>query len=489
MRSLQLRILARKLLGRHFQRVGRLVNGVRGFLWHRFRRIPPKNGRLWYGWGNRVLGLRQISKKSIARTARVFLVGEAVGETEIFEILDQEVPGGVKVFVATGSWHHWTKIRDDRLIFINTTGSLKSVYSEIRQRLRQYVDPGSSEESLEILEWGLGSSLGEKMSRNLVLDVPNARQSSLRSSGGGFGGPGSLTGPVNIVDHTPAGTDWIVGRIGLELAETLNHLGVEALFTSKPVEKAAVFHHLIYLSPWAPKVDSLHTTMVTHVDEGWKMATLEEKIRAGAIPIALSSETARLVGRELGDTTKGNIPFVPLPPMVESNVKPFAVGVFTRVYGDFRKRQFELIVFAKHFNPGEVRFTISGDGWDKQVQTLRRLGFEVEYHSEFSREVHIQLLDSVDAVVYFGWDDGVVGCLDALARGRVVVAPAVGFHLDYNCDNLLFSSNGSDAARVLRDYVASRTQLRNMLAKAKWSNYAESHLGIWDFALTANRRR
>ena len=488
MLSLKIRIFVRKLLGRQLQRVGKLVNGVRGFLWHRFRRTPPKKGRLWYGWGKRILGTSHKSKRGISLTGRVFLVGAELGKTEILEILGQAVSGGIEHFVATGSWDHWTKIRDDRLIFVNTVQPLNGIHSEIRRCLRQYVDPRAPEESLEILEWGLESPLGEKKSKKRSLDAGNAGQSSPRGSGVGFGTPGSLKGPVNIVDHTPAGIDWIVHRIGLELAQSLNDLGVETLVTSEPLEHATVFHHLIYLSPWAPEADSLHTTMVTHVDEGWKMATLDEKIRAGAVPIALSSETARLVGRELGGTTEGNIPFVPVPPMVESNLKPFAVGVFTRVYGDFRKRQFELIVFAKHFAPGEVIFKISGDGWDKQVQTLRRLGFEVAYHTEFSREVHLQLLDSVDAVVYFGWDEGAIGCLDALARGRLVVAPAVGFHLDYNCDNLLFSSNGSDAARVLKEYVTSRNQLREMLAKAGWRNYAEAHLGIWDFALTASHR-
>lgn len=486
--TLELRVLVRKLLGRQLQRAGRLVNGVRGFLWHRFRRTPPKKGRLWYGWGNKILGLSWKSDRGIALTGRVFLVGVAVGKTEILEILDQAVPGGIKVFVATGSWDQWTKIRDDRLIFVNTIQPLKGVHSEVRRCLRQYVGPQALEQSLEILDWGLGPSLGEKKSKNWVLDVGNARQSTPRGSGGGFGTPGSLKGPVNIVDHTSAGIDWIVQRIGLELAESLNRLGVETLVTSKPVERAAVFHHLIYLSPWAPEAASLHTTMVTHVDEGWKMATLGERIRAGAIPIALSSETARLVGRELGDTIEGNIPFVLLPPMVQSNVQPFAVGVFTRAYGDFRKRQFELIDFAKHFEPSEVIFKISGDGWDKQVQTLRRLGFEVSYHSKFSREDHIPLLDSVDAVVYFGWDEGAIGCLDALARGKLVVAPPIGFHLDYNCDNLLFSSNGSDAARALKDKVAGRTVLREMLAKASWSNFAQSHLEIWDWARTARHR-
>lgn len=481
----QLRLKARGLFGPQMQRLGRIVNGISGFLWHRFRTEPPWGSGLWYGWGEIILATGQSKNDNAPLAARFFVASKKLQSSDLAAILHESDRTGVPVFVVTGSWSHWTEVRHDRLIFVSFSQPLADVRSDIYQRLRQYVDLReisitSDDHEFRIRPAGRWkkSLVGKSVDRK---EISQYQEFCLRRRT-----PSSvLSGPVNIVDHTSSNINWIISRLAARLSNSLNELGVETVVTTEPLEHARVIHHLIYLSHGKPVGGSLHSSMLTHVDKSWKMAALRQSVISGVVPIALSSETARLAGQELGDIISGNVPFALIPPLVAPRLNLFTVGIFTRVYGDYRKRQFELVHFGNQFGAGEVAFKIIGDGWEKEVKTLRRKGFEVAYYPNFAHDEYVSHLDSVDAVLYFGWDEGAIGCIDALARGKLVVAPPVGFHLDYNSGNLLFSSNGYESARLLRGHVDHRNQLRRLLLKSSWTSYAESHLEIWDFALTA----
>ena len=92
-----------------------------------------------------------------------------------------------------------------------------------------------------------------------------------------------------------------------------------------------------------------------------------------------------------------------------------------------------ILEVCRHLEARFFKLKIMGAGWGEIVSQLEQLGFEVEYYAEFNREIYKTLMTSLDYWIYYGFDEGAMGYLDALAAGVKTICTPQGYHLDTRC--------------------------------------------------------
>ena len=122
-----------------------------------------------------------------------------------------------------------------------------------------------------------------------------------------------------------------------------------------------------------------------------------------------------------------------------------------------------------------------GAGWDEIVVQIRQMGFEVEYYNEFDKHIYKQLMPSLDYWLYYGFDEGAMGYLDALAAGVKTIATPQGFHLDIE-GGLAFPCNTiEEFVRALKQIQDEKKKISDAVKNWTWENYAKKHLEIWHY--------
>lgn len=429
-------------------------------LWHRSRSVPPARMSMVADTARRYLSF----DKSQPVLYWIPLVSDS--PNSIANSLEQNP----QLIAITHSWSSWMSVRHHRFFHFPETvfyDNRARVEGEIHRLLGREVDliPLEGEAEEVASKSNSGRERSRDSSTNGIDRIRTVKNTALPK--------------VNLVDYEGGG--WILSRIAGNLLDSLLRLGIPAEVSKTPLQDAPIVHHIIYLSARTQPRAILETSMVTHVDKPWKMDLIRKQASLKILPIAMSTESSRIVGQGLNPSITGNIPYAVMPPLVETSISKYTVGVFSRTYRDGRKREFELLAFASRFSPEMIKFRIVGSGWATIVQKLRKSGFEVGWSEGFETSDYIAELDSVDCALYFGWDEGAVGCIDALARGKRVIAPPVGYHLDYASPLLSFAYNGLEASERISSEVEERSSMISSMSTRTWDNYAEAHIDIWRY--------
>ena len=258
---------------------------------------------------------------------------------------------------------------------------------------------------------------------------------------------------------------------------------MQATIVQSPIAGFDVYHYIAFHGVPETLPPGIHTSLVTHVDSKRKEKLLRSQFERGVMPIAMSQETAIEVGRISAGYLAGNAPFVLIPPFVPARDTRLKIGIFSRLYADGRKREWELLRIAKRIPPEGVTFRIIGAGWDEIVMKLSERSFMVDYSDEFDPDDYLKALDSCDVVLYFGWDEGAISCLDALARGTRVIAPPVGFHLDVRNSLIRYAWTADQFADILNSDIATVRENHENIQAMTWEAYADQHVRIWRLML------
>lgn len=284
---------------------------------------------------------------------------------------------------------------------------------------------------------------------------------------------------VRIINYEGGG--WILTKFAQRLKENLISLGVQADIGGIDPD-ADINHHIPY-HPYLPIREFNDTLMITHVDTQQKVELIRRQLKKAKMAICMSKDM-------LGFLEKKGIPREKLcyiNPAHDNNMHPkkYVIGITHRCYDsyDLRKRTTSLLDMLEGVNPIYFKFKIMGAGWQHIVAEMQRRGFEVEYYDDFDYVQYHELMPSLDFYLFFGFDEGSMGYLDALSAGVKTIVTPQGFHLDvengidYSCRTIDQFTN------VLYDLQYEREKRIASVADWTWDNYAKKHVEVWEYIL------
>lgn len=281
---------------------------------------------------------------------------------------------------------------------------------------------------------------------------------------------------INIISNQDG---WIMTKFPACMSEELHRLGVEASVSAE-YDSSADINHSFYLE-YEGRMNAYTTFMITHVMKGRYLAYIKEKTAQGAIGICMSRATRDLL------ISYGIRPdrVCYINPAQDGQIHPrkIVLGFTHRRYKDHRKRETMLLDICKQVNPEVFRFVIMGAGWEDIIAELEQMGFEAEYYPEFDKEKYNELMPNLDYYCYFGFDEGSMGYLDAVAAGIGTIVTPQGYHLDTGCEITYPVTTIDEIIDALHDIENKQQKNRRFAETWTWRNYALKHLELWKYML------
>jgi len=289
-------------------------------------------------------------------------------------------------------------------------------------------------------------------------------------------GDGSMK--INIIYYE---SGWILYKFAKCVYDELSQIGIEVTLSQKFNSNANINHY--FVPNYTDKVDDLTTFMITHVDTSRKVAQIKEQTDKGGIGICMSRDTKNML---IANGIKAN-KLCYINPAQDGQIKPrkIILGFTHRVYGDNRKRERMLLDICKEINPDFFRFIIMGNGWEDIVSEMSSMGFEIEYYPEFDKKKYNELMMQLDYYCYFGFDEGSMGYLDAVAAGVGTIVTPQGYHLDTEYGITYPVSTIDEIIDALHEIENKKKMSLKFLKTWTWKNYALKHLEIWKYMLGA----
>lgn len=273
---------------------------------------------------------------------------------------------------------------------------------------------------------------------------------------------------------------WIFQKFAEKMKAELHKLGYDCTIADTVDPTSEINHHVSYGS-CTPILPLNETFMITHIDSLNKVELLKHQLKIAQMGICMSRETLEKL------TTYG-IPREKLcyiNPAQDGVIKPkkYVLGITHRVYSDHRKKVNVLVDLCKELDPAYFSFKIMGSGWDDIVNFIINMGFQVDYYSEFDYEKYIRLIPSLDYYLFWGFDEGSMGFLDALRAGVETIVTPQGFHLDIK-DGITYP------CRTINDFKETLLKLQEKRKKTiesvdtlTWENFVKKHLEVWNYLL------
>lgn len=276
---------------------------------------------------------------------------------------------------------------------------------------------------------------------------------------------------------------WILGKFAHRLYEELGKLGQDVDISDVEDPTADVNHYIFYgdMTGIPNSRGTVRTSMVTHVDCSLKKDLIKFQTQNDVFCICMSSETVNKLSS--WGIERDKLCYV--NPAQDGEIEPrkIVLGITNRCYHgvDFRKRDDLILEVCRQLEPRFFKLRIMGSGWEEIICKLDQLGFEVDYYAEFDREIYKKLMPSLDYWIYYGFDEGAMGYLDALAAGVKTICTPQGYHLDTRCGLTYPCSTIDDFARALKQIQEERREITDAVRDWTWENYAKKHLEIWHY--------
>lgn len=280
---------------------------------------------------------------------------------------------------------------------------------------------------------------------------------------------------INIISYENVDR-WILGKFAKNLKSELNALGLYCKISEKPDSSFDINHHIIFLGYQKIKT-KIDTLMVTHIDSSHKMEVAKDLISHSDLGICMSRDTMNILAHS--GISGQKLAFV--NPAHDGLIEPKKIhlGITCKVGYDGRKNESYLKDLFENVSPQLFRISIMGAGWEALVEEGKEKGFDINYWNEFDLIQYRKLMPMLDYYLYFGFDEGSMGFVDALAAGVKTIVTPQGYHLDakngvtYPIENVQsFLKTLSIIEKDLRDRIQS---VKNWT----WYDYAIQHRDLW----------
>lgn len=276
---------------------------------------------------------------------------------------------------------------------------------------------------------------------------------------------------------------WILEKFARKLQEELEKLGQEADIAQEENIEVDVNHYIYYgaLTECYGHFKTVRTTMITHVNCMRLRDLIKFQAQNNVTGICMSSDTLNKLS-EWG-IPRNRICYV--NPAQDGEIRPrkIVLGITNRCYYkvDFRKRDDLILKVCEQLDSDFFKLKIMGSGWNEIVEKLKNLGFEVEYYEEFQKDIYMELMPSLDYWIYYGFDEGAMGYLDALAAGIKTIATPQGYHLDIPCGLTFPCRTIEEFTKTLKKIQYEKKEIIHAVKDWTWENYAKKHLEIWQY--------
>ncbi|SRR6266404_1587351 len=273
---------------------------------------------------------------------------------------------------------------------------------------------------------------------------------------------------------------WILGKFARRLNENLRLQGVDVDIAKTPDPSADINHHIIYFD-YDGRKTTTETVMITHIDTDWKLDRVRQQVIEAEMGVCMSADTLQQLVRK--GVPRHKLCYI--NPAHDDWVRPRKklIGITSKVQPSGCKREEMLLELAGRIAADDFKFFIMGGGWSSIVDSLRKLGIEVDHYDRFDDQAYRQILPSLDYFLYFGQDEGSMGFLDALSAGIPTIVTPQGFHLDA-INGITHPFNDlRELVKIFADIAAPAHRLRHSVEDWTWSEYARKHLVLWDYLL------
>lgn len=275
---------------------------------------------------------------------------------------------------------------------------------------------------------------------------------------------------------------WILEKFALKMRAELENQGYKCIIDDNVNPEADINHHITYssCSPLSP----LHETcMITHIDSYNKIEKIKHILKSLMIGICMSCDTMeKLVSYGV---PREKLCYINPAQDGLMKQKKYVLGITHRCYDgiDYRKRAGALVDICKAIDPMFFSFKIMGSGWDDIVNEVRGMGFQIDYYNEFDYEEYMNLMPSLDYYLYWGFDEGSMGYLDALRAGIGTIVTPQGYHLDVK-DGITYACRTiSDFVNVLLKLQSDRKKKVQSVEDWTWENFVDKHIDVWNYLL------
>lgn len=273
---------------------------------------------------------------------------------------------------------------------------------------------------------------------------------------------------------------WILQKFAIRMHEELVMRGYSCTVSDTIDPTADINHHVSYGS-CEPILPLNETFMITHIDSYNKVELLKHQLKRAKMGICMSRETMEKLAAYGVPREK----LCYINPAQDGVITPkkFVLGITHRIYSDHRKKVDILIDLCKTLDPDYFSFKIMGAGWGEIVDSIRSMGFQTDYYEQFDYEEYIKLIPSLDYYLFWGFDEGSMGFLDALHAGVETIVTPQGYHLDVK-DGITYPCRTvSDFIETLLKIQEKRKKLVASVDTWTWRNFVDKHLEVWNYLL------
>lgn len=280
-----------------------------------------------------------------------------------------------------------------------------------------------------------------------------------------------------------ANEGWIFGKFATKLRDELIKMGHEAYIAEQGDPTADINHYIPYvrLQKFCINSGTIRTTMIPHIDCSLKLDLVKYQAQHDILGICMSADTMNTLAS--WGVPRNKICYV--NPAQDGEIKPrkIVLGITNRCYHrhDLRKRDDLILKVCEHLDADFFKLKIMGAGWNEIIGQIKSMGFEIEYYADFDREIYKELMPSLDYWIYYGFDEGAMGYLDAMAAGVRTIATPQGFHLDTKYRVTFPCSTIDDFIKVLLQIQNDKKEIIDSVKDWTWDNYAKKHLEIWHY--------
>lgn len=259
--------------------------------------------------------------------------------------------------------------------------------------------------------------------------------------------------PANyVVNIVIADEGWILERCAREIERLTGYIKV-----SREPDPTAAINYYINYSAYRGRQPGIDIAFFTHIEE--RVPEAAEKFFQIAREVDVCVCMSELYADALRNKGINNVHIITPGVDLESFRPVVHIGVIGRTYPTGRKG--EALISEVMDEPG-IEWHFTGEGWP---------GNSIKYATDQMPHFY----NSVDYILVSSYyEGGPMSLLEALACGKEVIAPAIGFVTEY--PHIEFKKgDAGDLRRVLKGLVAKRNTLRNSVIECSWQNWAEQH--------------
>jgi len=286
----------------------------------------------------------------------------------------------------------------------------------------------------------------------------------------------------------PGNSGWILEKISQNISLELRKKGYVVSIKHVPDFDTNITFWMQYTDKTLKENISLkprntRSALVTHVDESQKLMRVDSLHRAGVHLIFMSDDHSKSISKKI--KCANTFPSIRIGSDLANEELVYKVGIVSKCYPDGRKNEDWLVAFSKKALFENVELTIIGTGWGATVKKLRKTGVKVNLYDGVENAYPsyteiIEIQNTFDLFVYFGFDEGSLGALDAYLLNTDLLVTKQGFHLDFQIEEDSFCTDVFDAQRKFAAKKEAFLKLRSDRNEWSWESTANALLHYWE---------